>query len=323
MNKVIFIMGLLLAVACSSPNQTKIPIIVDTDANNELDDQHALAYLFFNADIFDIKGVTTNATFSGGAIEGHHAEAQRVMQLCNVAQKYPLLMGADQNFETIAPQINTEPFDGQEAVDFIIEQALSNKNGKLVLAPIGKLTNIALAIKKAPEIKDKIRIVWLGSNYPAAGEYNLDNDRAAVNYLLDQAVDFEMVMVRYGEPSGSDAVRATPQDIISKLQGKGPEVAPVKGRHGGTFRNFGDYAVNLFSKIDLPGDPPSRALYDLVALAILKNPEWGMKKTIPAPQLVDGKWQERPNNNRSILIWENFDAPSILADFYQSVDQAQ
>ncbi len=316
------IFGILLTIICSASESVKIPIIVDTDANNELDDQHALAYLFFNADIFDIKGITTNSTHNGGAIKGHYDEARRVMKLCDVWEKYPLIIGADKDFEEIVPNINAAKFDGHEAVDFIIKTALDNKNGKLVLVPIGKLTNIALAIKKEPRIKDKVRIVWLGSNYPAPGEYNLVNDFTAVNYLLNQDVDFEMVTVRYGKMTGSDAVKVTLKEICYKLKGKGPNVEPIEGRHGGQFTTFGDYSINLFSKIKLHGNPPSRALFDLVALAIIKNPNWGETKRVPAPHLVNKVWQERPNNERTILIWENFNKNSILSDFYKSIEQA-
>ena len=320
MKNLIALLGMLLIIGCPTPEGPKIPVIVDTDANNELDDQHALAYLFFNADIFDIQGITTNATFGGGPVEEHFAEARRVMKLCDVWDQYPLIIGADKDFEEIEPHIQSAKFDGYEAVDFIIKSALENKNGKLVLVPIGKLTNIALAIKKEPSIKDKVRIVWLGSNYPAPGEYNQVNDFSAVNFLLNQEVDFEMVMVRYGEATGSDVVRVTPQEVSGKLAGKGPVVNPVEGRHGGQFTTFGDYSIDLFSKIHLDGNPPSRALFDVVALAILKNPEWGEVHPIPAPILVDSIWQERPENQREVLIWENFDKTSIMADFFQSIE---
>lgn len=53
-----------------------------------------------------------------------------------------------------------------EAVNFIIEQELKDRDQKLILLPIGKLTNIALALKKESAIAKNIRIVWLGSNYP-------------------------------------------------------------------------------------------------------------------------------------------------------------
>lgn len=42
-----------------------IPVIPDTDANNELDDQHALSYMLFNSDLLDIKGITFNETHGG------------------------------------------------------------------------------------------------------------------------------------------------------------------------------------------------------------------------------------------------------------------
>jgi purine nucleosidase len=318
MKNLILLSGLLLIFSCSAPVNQKIPVIVDTDANNELDDQHALAYLFFNSDIFDIIGITTNATYKGGTVEEQYNEARRVMQLCDVWGKYPLITGAGKNFEDIVPHIHSAEFDGYEAVNFIIQTALHHKKGKLVLVPIGKLTNVALAIMKEPRIKDKVRIVWIGSNYPAPGEYNLENDYSAANYLLNQDVDFEIVVARYDETTGSDAVRATPDDVFRKLKGKGPLVNPVEGRHGGQFTTFGDYSVNLFSHIELYGNPPSRALFDVVALAILKNPSWGETSSVPAPHIVDGFWVERPDNKRKILIWENFSVESILSDFYSS-----
>lgn len=323
---------LLICISCSQQTKTKsdsstqtnsssnlIPVIIDTDANNELDDQHAMAYLFFNDDVFNTIGVTVNATYNGGNIDLQVTEAERVMKLADVMGQIPLLPGADGNFEEIRQNLDQPEFDGQPAVEFIIEEARKPRTQKLVLLPVGKLTNIALALEKAPDIKENVRIVWLGSNYPAPGEYNQENDIPALNYILNQGVPFEMVMVRYGEPSGSDAVRATPEDIEKNMPGAGPEVDPVTGRHGGEFTNFGDYSVNLFSKIDLHGDPPSRALFDMVAVAILKNPEWGEAKEIPAPILVDEEWQERPDNDRTITIWENFDKEAILEDFYSTM----
>ena len=35
-----------------------------------------------------------------------------------------------------------------------------------------------------------------------------------------------------------------------------------------------NYSVNLFAQIDLHGDPPSRSLFDMAAVAIVKNPVW-------------------------------------------------
>jgi hypothetical protein len=142
-----------------------------------------------------------------------------------------------------------------------------------------------------------------------------------MNYLLNTNVPFEMVTVRYGKPSGTDAVRASREEIEQKMPGKGPEVSPaVTGRHGESFNNFGDYSVNLFEHIQLHGDPPSRALYDMAAVAIVKNPAWAESKTIPAPVLINNQWIERPYNPRKIVVWENFDQKNIMEDFYRTMD---
>src|SRR5689334_20863496 len=68
----------------------KIPVIFDTDANNELDDQHALAYLLFSGNTFAVKGVTVNATYNGGNIDQQYAEAERILKLTNEDGKIPL-----------------------------------------------------------------------------------------------------------------------------------------------------------------------------------------------------------------------------------------
>ncbi|CAE7251354.1 rihA [Symbiodinium microadriaticum] len=282
----------------------KLPLIIDTDANNELDDQHALAYLFFNQDLFDIVGVTVNTTSSGGNIDKQVAEAVRVMKLCDVYESIPMLPGADDSFSKIAPNLEESAYDGHEAVEFIIRESQKKRESKLILLPIGKLTNIALALKKAPEIAQNIRIIWLGSNYPEPGEHNLVNDIPAMNFILDMEVPFEMVMVRYGEPSGSDAVRVTPERIEQEMKGLGPSVDPIVGRHGG---------------IDLHGDPPSRALFDVVPVALLKNKNWGEFKEIPAPTMEDEEWIKRPDNPRMVGIWENFNSPAILNDFFETM----
>ncbi len=229
-----------LCLSISLAAGTKMPVIFDTDANNELDDQHALAYLLFSGGVFDVLGVTVNATKHGGDISQHYAEAKRVMTLRNLYGKIPLLSGANEDFESIRDHVNESNYDGSEAVKFIIEQARMKRDQKLVLLPVGKLTNIALAILKAPDIKEHVRIVWLGSNYPRSGEYNLENDIPSMNYLLDQEVEFEVVTVRYSDSTGSTAVRTTREDMHKQMPGAGVRsVAPVEGRHGGILPTLG------------------------------------------------------------------------------------
>ena len=303
----------------------RIKVIFDTDANNELDDQHALAYLVLNDKSFDVLGITVNTTENGGDIDGHYDEAYRVLSLCNLQEDIPIYKGANGSFEKIRDQVNAAEFDGMEAVNFIIETARSFEGDTLTLLPVGKLTNVALALMKAPYIADHLRIVWLGSNYPEPGEYNMVNDIPSMNYILEQNVPFEIVTVRYwadpGKPGGTDAVRVTLEEVKRRMPGLGPLAAePVTGRHGSTFNTFGDYSVDLFSHIELVGDPPFRALFDLAAVAIVKNPAWAESYVTPSPLFIDGKWVENPDNNRHITIWENFNRDAIVEDMFETLE---
>ncbi len=301
----------------------KIKLIFDTDANNELDDQHALAYMLLNGDVFDVKGITVNATINGKGIQGHYDEAERIMQLCNLKDSLPLLNGAEGNFKEISEDFNPDDYDGKQGVDFILEET---KKGTVIIVAVGKLTNIALALKKDPSFAERTKIVWLGSNYPEPGEYNQDNDTISMNYVLNSKIPFEMVTVRYGKPSGTDAVAVTQDEITQKMTGLGPKATePIIGRHGGTFDTFGDYSVDLFTHIFdeahiQANEMKSRPLFDMVALAVLKNSNWAETKSIPAPILIDNIWVERPENKRQILIWENFEKEKILADFYETIE---
>lgn len=319
-NSLINLVFALIFIRCVSIDQ-KTRIILDTDANNELDDQHAIAYMLFNGDNFHVEGITVNRTFNGGDIEQHYKEAERVIKLCSLYSEIKIYRGANGSFEEIRNNVQNKLFDGHQAVDFIISEATKTSDQKLVLLPIGKLTNIALAIYKDPSIIPKIRVVWLGSNYPDPGEYNQINDPSSLQYVLDTSVDFEIVMVRYGKPSGTDAVRALLTDIEKKMPGRGPNISErIIGRHGNSFNNFGDYSIDLFRNIELIGNPPSRPLFDMAAVAIIKNSSWAKATRIPSPQLIKGKWFERPQNQRKITIWEEFDKDAILEDFFYSME---
>lgn len=318
------LMFLILFSGCNTASNSEsdgIPVIFDTDANNELDDQHALAYLLLNEDVFNVLGITVNATFNGGAIDEHMKEAQRVVDLVGWNQKVAVIKGANGNFREIKDHLEESAFDGHEAVDFIIDQAMKKRKEPLVLLPVGKLTNVALALKKRPAIAKRIRIVWLGSNYPEPGEYNQDNDTASMNYILNMEVPFEMVTVRYGAESGTAAVKAKRKDVYIRMPGLGPVVdPPVTGRHGGSFSSFGDYSVDLFRHIEHLEDGCFRSLFDMAAVAIVKEPAWAKAIEIPCPVLVNNSWIEQPDNPRKIIVWEHFEKELILEDLYKSLE---
>ncbi len=301
-----------------APPGERTRIIIDSDANNELDDQHAIAYVLLNPATFDVEGITVNKTFGGGSIREQAAEAERVVKLCGRSPGVRVYEGATGDFRGIRENLDRPSFDGSAAVNFIIERAVARDSRTLVVLAIGKLTNVALALARNPAIGKRIRIIWLGSNYPEPGEYNFENDTASVNYCLALSVPMEIATVRYGASTGTAAVQASVDEIRARVKGKGPRIAQsVTGRHGGEFTCFGDYSIDLFEHVS----EKTRSLYDMAAAAIVRNPGWSDAVVIRAPRFQDGRWIDQPGNPRTIVIRENFDSGKIMRDFYATMDR--
>jgi inosine-uridine nucleoside N-ribohydrolase len=290
-------------------------LIVDTDANNELDDQHALAYALLSGEAFRVEGVTVNRTDNGGDIDAQAREARRVVRLTGLEDAVPIRKGASGSYDDIAPTVDQPDFDGAPAVNFIVERAHAGGDRPLVVVAIGKLTNVALALEKDPSIADEMRVVWLGSNFPEPGEYNLENDPSAINPVLRSGVPFEVAVVRYGRSTGTFAVQTFQSEVRAVMPGLGPEVeSPVTGRHGGTHTAFGDYSVALFDHVD----QSARALYDVAAVAVLKNPEWATRRAVGPYRWDNGGWT-RQETGRDLVIWELFYGSQILRDFFDTL----
>ena len=85
----------------------------------------------------------------------------------------------------------TMPLQDQHAVDFIIETLRSEAAGTVTLCPLGPLTNIATAFKRAPDIVAKVQeIVLMGGAYFEVGnitptaEFNIYVDPKAADIVF-------------------------------------------------------------------------------------------------------------------------------------------
>ncbi len=81
--------------------------------------------------------------------------------------------------------------EAKHAVDFIIETLTSAEGQSITLVPIGPLTNIGMAIGKAPAILEKIAEIVLmggamreGGNYSPSAEFNILVDPHAADAVL-------------------------------------------------------------------------------------------------------------------------------------------
>jgi purine nucleosidase len=185
-------------------------IIIDTDPGQ--DDAVALLAALASPDDFDVAGIVAVA----GNVPLAHTErnARRIVDLSG-RRDVPVYAGCARplarrlvtaehvhgrtGLDGIELPDPVTPLGEMHGVDFIIATLLDAEPGSVTLATLGPLTNIAMALVKAPEIVPHVReIVMMGGAYfevgnitPAA-EFNIFVDPEAADVVLTSGIPVVM-----------------------------------------------------------------------------------------------------------------------------------
>ena len=186
-------------------------IIFDTDPGQ--DDMAAILMALASPKELEVLGIVAVA----GNVPLHHTErnARRICELAGRAE-VPVFAGSDKPMgrklvtaEHVhgktgldgpdLPEPKT-PLNKKPGIDFLIETLRAAKDGEITLCTLGPLTNVALALTRAPEVKPKIReIVMMAGAYfevgnitPAA-EFNVHVDPEAADLVLRSGIPITMV----------------------------------------------------------------------------------------------------------------------------------
>jgi inosine-uridine nucleoside N-ribohydrolase len=196
-----FVGALFLLSAMIAHSQQPIPIIFDTDIGSDIDDALALALALQSPEL-DVRAVTT---VSDDTV-GRSRLAWKEMGLYG-RHDIPLATGAPAplvgpaltehvppQFQVLTAQDVLPPAARRRAADLIVDTLMASPQ-KLTLVPVGPLTNIALALKMEPRIKEKIeRIVLMGGAFGLLRpEYNIRRDYIAASIVFGSGVPITAV----------------------------------------------------------------------------------------------------------------------------------
>ena len=156
------------------------------------------------------------------------------------------------------------PLQDQHGVDFIIETLEREAAGTVTLCPIGPLTNIATAFKKAPHIIEKVgEIVLMGGAY-----FEVGNITPAAEFNIYVDPEAAQIVFASGAP-----ITVMPLDVTHKVLVTAPRLQAFKdfGTH------LGDVVagwLDFFERFDIEkygseGGP----LHDPTVIAYLIAPE--------------------------------------------------
>lgn len=177
----------------------KIPIIIDTDIGDDIDDAFALC-LAMQCPEFEILGVTT--VFKNTRLRA--MLAQRLLRLGG-REDIPVAMGAsiplanpemfgkkldfDEKPLTFSEEFTEELKEKRHAVDFIID-VLEQSKEPITIVTLGALTNIADVLRRRPDLKNKIQqLNVMGGAYDMNWtEYNYACDPEAADFMIQSGI---------------------------------------------------------------------------------------------------------------------------------------
>jgi len=206
----LLLIGLLVCGVHPASSRAEPPRRVILDVDPGIDDAMALLLALQSPEL-QVEAITV---VSGNVmVEQGTENALKLLELAGATSipvapgaRYPLLRrlttaekvhGSNGLGGLELPPPRLQP-DRRHAVDLIVELVRANP-GAITLVPVGPLTNIALALRKAPDLKDKIREIILmggairGGNVTPVAEANIHNDAEAARIVFDSGVPITMV----------------------------------------------------------------------------------------------------------------------------------
>lgn len=283
------------------PDYKKLRVIVDTDAACEADDPFAIAHALLSPKLI-VKGIIAEHFKEEGSMEKSYREIETILDAMDMSKEIPVYRGQK------GPLLTDE--EESEAVKFIIDEALKEDEKPLYILCQGAITNVAKAITLEPAIKDKIRVIWIGTHGEAPckapfTEFNSVNDIPAANTVLQSGIDLWLV------PSH---VYITVNIGLAEIQRRIRPCGRI-GEH--LFRNMADYNMSQFAGWT---QGESWSLGDSPAIAIALNPGCGHYHYAKAPLVAEDTSSEVKEDNPQIRIYTDVDSRYILEDFIAKLE---
>ncbi|CAN5175489.1 nucleoside hydrolase [soil metagenome] len=216
---------LAAALACSSglaftqmpaPAPARIPVVVDMDVGDDIDDAFALALLIESPE-FELLGITT--AWGDTALRGQLLERfLRETGKPEVPVGIGIATRSSTGFTQAAYARRGARRDGATSAVDLLLQAIRTRPGEVTLIALAPLTNVAAAFERDPSTFRQLkRIVMMGgsvrqgygrSRYdpprPPDAEYNIVQDAPAARRVFESGVPITMMpldstRIRFGE----------------------------------------------------------------------------------------------------------------------------
>lgn len=299
----IFLVSLFVQVTVGAQGEdTRLPIIIDADTANEVDDLYAIVRAIKEPN-FNVLGITsaqfhTSPLATENTVQESQDINEKILQLMG-NNTIPLPLGSK------VPITNSTEPASSPASNFIVKMAHKLPVGeKLNVVILGSSTNVASAILEDPTIIEKLKVHYLGfwhtmeTNTYNKKEFNTGNDPKAVEILLNtEGLDLSIMTA-----TTSQHLVFTKTEVDAHLKNKG---------------GIADYLINRWETYErwwTKDDPEKKSwvMWDVAIIEALAHPELSKTERFLTPA---------ENTQRLINIHTEIDVDLMKADFWQSLNK--
>lgn len=242
------------------PSGHRLPLVLDTDTYNEIDDQFAVVYamLAHRQNKLDLQAVYA-APFhnerSDGPADGMEKSYEEILRLLDRLEvRHEGLVHRGSTCFLPAPD---QPVNSA-AVEDLVRRAMDQEDGPLYVAALGAITNVASAVLLEPRIVEKIVVIWLGGQPPywyTAADFNLQQDLTGSRLIFDSGVPLVQIPCK----NAAEHIRTTWPEIQACVAGQG---------------RIGVYLAEIYRKFCNIEPGRSKVIWDIAAIGWLLNPGW-------------------------------------------------
>lgn len=292
------------------PSKGRVPIVIDSDTFNEIDDQYAIAWAMLNDQRLDLQAIYA-APFYNTMYESNHFRvetAKKGMELSfdeihRLIKRMPNLSAP--NVYLGSTRFLSEEGASKEASDAalnLIERAHQSDLPLQVLA-IGAPTNIANALLIDPSIINKIHIIWLAGHafhWPDTKEFNLMQDIQSSRILLD---------------SGAALTLIPCMGVANTLATSVPELQSIFGGKN----SLADFFAKEAGKCPWIGFGHRKVIWDIATVGYALNPSWYRCKYRPSPVLNDNLTWSFDSTRHIIRVIDYIERDALFVDLFTKI----
>ena len=283
------------------PPADVVRAVLDTDTYNEIDDQFALVQSLLSPERISLEAIYAapfHNSRSSGPGEGMDLSYDEIIRLLERMDRK-----ADgfvyRGVREYVGEAKSER--SAEAVNDLIDRARSGSPDRpLYVIAIAAISNIASALLKAPDIIDRIVVVWLGGHaieWPHTREFNLRQDIGGAQVLFD---------------SGAPVVLVPCMGVTSHLHSTVPEIE----RYVEPCGDIGAFLAMRFKEYAIDHVGWSKEIWDMAPVGWLLDPDWVPSVIVPSPILTSNATWSIDRARHSIRYATMVHRDPILKDFF-------